>query len=141
MANPLQDVCDQLAAVVATVEGIRQASGTPPEQMSVFPFVDVYVASGDWTPVPMGSVTGMLRVNIDLHLARKDQMREATISNQLQYAIVIALYKALKAGTVPALQTINHIPVALSVWGSQTEGNWTVGYQFSAEVKVQGVIQ
>lgn len=140
--NPLQDACDQLAAACATVEGIRRASGTPPEQISEFPFIDVYIASGIWSARPGGMVTGNMVANIDVHLARKDQPREAELLNRLNLGVAIALFLALKNATLPAISTINDVPVVLSVFpGGAGQGTDTIGYRFAANIKIQAVIQ
>lgn len=140
--NPLQDICDQFATAIKSIQGLRMASSLPPSQMSAFPYADIYVASASWTPAPSGMMTGMLIVNIDLHLAMKDQEREIPVMNRLQNSIVNALWLALKGGTLPALQTINKVDVQLSVFSNGAgAGVDTVGYQFKAEVKYQGVIQ
>ena len=141
--NPLQDMCDQIAAVVGAVEGIRRATGVPPEQISEFPFVDVYVASGTWSGNrPNGMITGIMAVNIDLHLARKDQPREAEMMHRLHYGIVNALVKALKSGAFTSLTTINDIPVQLTVFaGGNGQGTDTIGYRFTPQVKLQGTVQ
>ena len=139
--NPLQSICDQIATAVGTAQGIRRASGTPPPQISVFPFVDVYVQAASWTPVPMKSMTGMLTVNVDLHLAMKDQVREVSMMHRLHYGIVNSLWKAMQNNKVPALQTINKAEAQMTVFsnGAGTRVD-TVGYQFKLEVKYQGVI-
>lgn len=142
MSNPLQDVCDQIAAVVGAVEGIRRATGKPPEQISEFPFVDVYVASATWGARPNGMITGLVTVTIDLHLARKDQPREAEQMHKYQYAIINALFLALKNSTLTSLSTINDVGVQLTVFaGGAGQGSDTIGYRITPQVKVQGVIQ
>jgi hypothetical protein len=140
--NPLQDVCDQLAAVIAAVEGIRQAAGDPPNKIDVFPFVDVYVASGAWDPArPNGMLTSVCTVNMDLHLAIKDAPRSAVLMHRLNYWIANALFKAFKAGSLPAVTSLNSLPFQLSVFpGGAGQGTDTVGYRFTAQVKVQGTI-
>jgi hypothetical protein len=140
--NPLQDVCDQIAAVVATVEGIRQATGDPPGKLDIFPFVDVYVAGGKWDPTrPNGMLTSVCTINIDLHLAIKDTPRNAALMHRLNYWISNALFKAFKAGQIPAIASLNNLPFQLTLFaGGAGQGTDTIGYRFTAEVKVQGVI-
>lgn len=140
-ANPIQDALDQIAVALATVAGVRRASSTPPPQISEFPFIDVYVMSGTWEPYPMRSITGLLVVNIDLHLAVKDQERAAVAMNAIQYGVVNALFLALQNSTLPALQTVNAVPVQLSVFpGGGGAGVDTVGYRFTPTIKIQAVI-
>ena len=142
-ANPLQDMCNEIAAVVATVDGVRSATGVPPDQISVFPFADVYVAAGSWEGTrPNGMITSVCTVNIDVHLSMaKGTPRNAEELHRLNYQIANALFKALKAGTFTAFATINALPFQLSVFPSGAgDGHDTVGYRFTAQVKIQGAI-
>lgn len=142
MINHIQDVCDQIAAVINDIEGIRRATGTPPNQISEFPFVAVYVASGVWSARPGGMITGLLTVNIDLHLAQKDQQYIVPMMNLFHHGIVNALFLALRNSALPALSTINDVPVQLTIFtGGGGQGTDTIGYRFTPQVKVQEVIQ
>lgn len=145
-ANPLQDACEELAAVIATVDGIRSATGAPPDQISIFPFVDVYVYSGAWEATrPNGMLTGVHTVNIDVHLSMaRGTPRNAAELHRINYAIANALFKALKASTLSPsgiIASINSLPFQLTVFQDGAgDGANTVGYRFTAQVKIQGAI-
>ena len=146
--NPLQDACDQIAAVVATVEGIRTSSGTPASQISVYPFAAVYISEAPWEATrPNGMMTGVCMVDIDLHLSMKDPPRDVTMMNRLHYGIVNNLFASLKhlrtteIPLMPALQSINKITAKLSVFTNGAGQNLdTYGYKFACEVKIQVTI-
>lgn len=139
--NPLQDLCDQVAAVLGAVEGIRRATGQPPEQISEFPFVDVYVMGATWEPVPNGTLKAMVTLNIDLHVARKDQPRDAVTLNRFLYGVVNALYKAQRDTAIPALSAILGTTSQLSVFATNAANGYdTVGYRITPTIKVMQTI-
>ena len=146
MIDLQQPATDLAAAIAASAPGVRISTDAPPNQISVFPFVDVYLASFtiSYSKIVGGSVVCICKYHADLHLSGNDAPRDAKALTGLATLITNGIGQYVKGISVAALQSIQAIgdtEVTLSVFqGGAGQGTNTVGYRFAVTVKVQGAI-
>jgi hypothetical protein len=74
--SSLVDVCTAVAALVASISGIRRAPTYPEESLNIFPFVVVYPGAGSENYAVPGERLSLSSIVVELHVARKDMPRD-----------------------------------------------------------------
>jgi hypothetical protein len=58
--------------LVSAIGGIMQAPDYPPEQLSVYPFLVCYLGHGEYIQQPIGVMTGLHSIIVQLHVGRSE---------------------------------------------------------------------
>lgn len=135
----LQAAIDEIQAQVATVSGIRAAPDEPPEAINAFPFAVCYASSGRYSIGPPDVMHGMHSIILEVHVARVDLARDVGRAMGYAKSIPNRVFYALKAGTLPALETIGAIRYEFGAM--MYAGQKTLGFRFTLEnVKTDDLI-
>lgn len=126
----LQDAITQAAALVAGLTGIKGAPANPTEQISQFPFCQVYPGEGTASFGVIGERLNLDTIIIELHVARKDLPRDVaaalpyvdTIPNVLMDGVLDDKWSA----TIDTFENVTWTFGALN-WAGQE----TLGFRFS----------
>jgi hypothetical protein len=135
----LQDVIDQVQAVVRAVSGMVKAPDEPPDQLNQFPFAVCYAGTGDLHIGPPEVMHGMHTLVLEVHVARRDLTRDVQRAMPFVDTVPAALFAAYAAGTLTALDAMGHIRYEFRPlgWG----GVATLGFRFWIDgVKVQDTL-
>lgn len=135
----LQDAIDQIVDAVGVLTGIRHAPDEPTDKAPAFPAIMAYAESGHYSHMPIGVMTGVHTITVELMVARKDLPRDVAAAMAYAKSIPNAIYKAHKAGTLTAVEEIGDINYSFGpmAWG----GEDCIGFKFKvAGVKTQDSI-
>lgn len=135
----LQDAIDQIVTAVRGIAGIRHSPDEPTDVIAVYPAVQTFSKSGSYKHAPIGVMTGLHDVTVELHIARNDLPRDVAAAMVYAKSIPNAILKAHKAGTLTAVEEIGGIEYE---FGPMTwAGTDTIGFRFTIhDVKTQDTI-
>lgn len=129
----------EIATCVDTVSGIRAVTDDPPESISHFPFATVYTTGAEYKLFPVGQLTEIHTIRVDLIVSRIDTARQIAKLVGLARAIPNAIGKKQRStspftGFITTGDTITCTLITTN-WG----GTDVLIYRYEFTVKVQGV--
>lgn len=144
MTDALQDAIDQVITALrdlpTTLPALRKVFDDPPETITAFPASVVYAEAGVWKIGPVGVMTGLHNVVVELHFDRDADLAH-TVQAALKFAQAVPsrLLAAFLANELTALQTFEDITYTFGPlgWG----GKATIGFKWTMRnVKMQSTI-
>lgn len=137
----LEAALDAIQTACASVSGVLFAPTKPPEQPNDFPFVVTYPTSFGHKQSPMGMITYLYDIVVELHVARSDLPNDVDLALPYAESIPNAVYDCLNDNTAAQGEGTGRFG-ALS-WGIDEYGNDipTIGFSWTfAQVKIQKAI-
>lgn len=115
MTQPLQDALIEIAAVVANIPGIKSAYPYPQEQQNEYPFVSIYVTSGNKAMGAIGTRKSLSNINLDLTTNRLNLAADMEILIPFLDTLPAALEAEISGtgarfnGTISTFEQVNYL--------------------------------
>jgi hypothetical protein len=135
----LQQAIDQIVDAVGVLTGVRHAPDEPTDKIPAYPAMMTFLQGGVYHNRPIGVMTGVHTVLVEVVVARKDLERDVQTVMGYAKSVPNAIYKAHAAGTLTAIEEIGDISYEFGPmsWG----GANLIGFRFKVDgVKTQDTI-
>lgn len=115
MTEPLQDALIEIANVVANVPGVRAAYPYPQDQQNEYPFVSIYVSSGNKAMGAIGTRKSLSNINLDLTTNRMNLAADMEILIPFLDTLPAALESEVSGdgarfnGTISTFEITNYV--------------------------------